>query len=223
MKKVLSFIAITALLIAFMLPLGAAAFAEETTETIATATETTVILDEQTALDNFFNRYIIPIVGVTASSALGIGLAIAIPFIRKSSAYKSLSVGYSSLKRQAEEWKKQAESVDINAIIKQVTAAVSTAVIDKIGEIVKQEMDKRVDQTNQIFTNTEIMSAQLSNFLSAANIVWGKSVDGVSELLAKSPTTALLHQLEDYNLALKNIIIEKLGVTNEDLNKMLEV
>ena len=222
MKKVLAFIAITALLIAVMLPLGAAAFAEETTETVATATETTII-DEEASLDSFFNRYIVPIVGGSAASALGIGLAIAIPFIRKSSAYKSLSVGYSSLKRQAEEWKKQAESTDVNAIIKQVTAAVSTAAIDKIGEIVKQEMDKRVDQTNQIFTNTEIMSAQLANFLSAANIVWGPNVDGVSELLAKSPTTALLHQLEDYNLALKNIIIEKLGVTNEDLNKMLEV
>lgn len=229
MKKVLSFIAITALLMAFMLPLGAAAFAEETTETVATATETTVILDEQTALDNFFSRYIIPIVGGTAASAITIGLAVALPLIKKSNAYKLLSAGYRTVKEKAEKAEakllkveEELKSYDINKILGQVTTAVTSTAMDKIGQIVKQEMDKRADQTAKLLVNSELSMGLLSNFLSAANIVWGQNVDGVSALLAKAPTITLLEEKEEKIAQLQSVLLNQFGVTEEELKAVLQ-
>ena len=224
MKKIILVVILT--LFFCLIPLGTViAFADGTGED---TTPTITVIDEQAAVENFFNRWIVPIASGTAGSILLVVLAFLRPYIKRVGENKTLMVAYnaardklSTAEQTASELKEQMKNVDLGAILQSVTKAVVTVVTENISEIIKKEIDKRSDLIGRVLANSEVISAQVGNLISAASVTWN-NVDGVQKLLSTSPTSSALEKQAKSVELLKAMVAAKCGTELAEIQELLD-
>lgn len=164
--------------------------------------------------DNFsevFKNDILPLIIGAGEGILGI-LIVLVPYIKIRGKNKSLIGMLSATKESLKQYQELADKFTVDSFIQALQSDVIESLKSYIAEIVNKTVkDNFVDNTDgltELKATTEIISAQLNNFIKAASIVW-KEADGATELLAKSPTSEVLKGLLGQVADLRKKVEEK--------------
>lgn len=177
---------------------GGVAHAEGEEIAAPEATEPQVVVVEKEVekddLATVFKENILPHVSGVASAFL-MGLIVLFPLIKVIGKNKTLLGMLSVTRKTLEALQAKDGELTVDNIVARVQENVVDAlkefIIEGIQAAVKANVKDTTGDITKLQSNVDVLSAQLTNLISAAVLVWGEA-DGVKPLLLNSPTSATL-------------------------------
>ncbi len=173
------------------------AYAAEEGKALSEEPSTSSITDEADDFKTVFKNDILPLIVGAGEGILGI-LIILFPYIKLRGKNKSLLGMLTANKETLKKYQELSEQFTvenfINAFKNDVIEGLQVFIKETVEKTVKDNFVDNTDGLNELKTTTDILSAQLTNFIKAASIVW-REAPGATELLAKSPTSEVLKVL----------------------------
>lgn len=223
MKRLFAFIAL-ALLLASLL--GVTVYAEDATETTATATEqespmTTPPAEESPAegendaqegmtASQYFNEKILPM--LTSSGIVAVGyIAMNLATIKSKLDAKGLRVTCAGLNKMNADLKAVIENIDLNALRDEIIAKVST---DIKGFISAVELDNTL--VAEYNAQMELMRAQMQSLINGAMNAWAQSPSAVA-CLTSAPTESAVKSMSVYIKGLEDYVKQTKGEEAEQI------
>lgn len=161
---------------------------EESTEPSVVVVEKEVEKDD---LATVFKNNILPYVVSGAEAGLAL-LIVLVPYIKKKGQLKALQGAYTVATKTIEAYKAKEGELTVESITTAVVDTLKSFITETVKATIKENVKDTTGDINAIDTKVDVLSAQITNLIKAATLTWGQ-VDGVPELLAKSPTASVLN------------------------------
>lgn len=183
----------------------------------------TIIIEnkEEETISEVFKNDILPFVVSAGTSVVAFLIALA-PYFKTKSKFNSLQGLYTASKSTNDKLNAQLAEFNtdnfVNSLKTTVIKNLESFIKDTITEVVSKNKIDNTKSINDVVVKVEQMSAQITNLISAAKITW-REVDGVSGILAKSPTADVLKDYYQKFVELNKKFEELKGKEIEELTK----
>lgn len=223
-----SIICIIAVAINFAFPTVYAAHADgEETPIVAeetTPSEPAVETGKDDDLATVFKNNILPYLASASVSLLGF-FAMLMPYIKVRGQNKTLQGMYTVLNKSVEAYKAKEGELTVDNIATKINdnffGELKTFILDAVKAAVKENVADTTGDIAELQSTVDTLAAQMTNLIKAATLTWGE-VDGVKELLAKSPTAAVLAGYQKKYNDLKAEIEAKNADATSEVNAMIK-
>lgn len=238
MKKKLYFVFLIASLIAVTLIImvsasvflslaanGAYAAEEEAVEEITDGENQPVVIVEKTVVEeadddlaSVFKNNILPYIVSGGATVFAVLITLA-PLIKIRGQNKTLQGMYTVASKSLDSYKKMFSDMDAEKLAEGVAPYIKELLVGELKKAI--QISDHSAEISSLQTNVDILSAQMTNLINAAMLTWGE-VDGVKELLTKSPTAEILTIYRDKFIELKGQVEEKNAELIKPINEAIE-